>query len=85
MTQLTTPVATRLRPDDGVDPGRGRPGEFLVDLDAGWSSLVGVHGGYMCALAVRAAESLAPGRVGAHHVDELPALGSGGPGRAVGA
>src|SRR5687768_12579114 len=40
----------------------GRPGEFAVELDAGWSSLVGVHGGYMCALAVRGAEALAVGR-----------------------
>lgn len=39
-----------------------RPGEFAVDLDAGWSSLVGVHGGYMCSLAVRAAQALAPDR-----------------------
>src|SRR3954451_4263492 len=38
------------------------PGAFSVHLDPGWSSLVGVHGGYMCALAVRAAESMAPGR-----------------------
>src|SRR3954464_8766500 len=43
-------------------PVEARRGEFLVDLDAGWSSLVGVHGGYMCALAVRAGESMAPGR-----------------------
>jgi len=41
----------------------GRPGEFLVDLAGGWSSLVGVHGGYMCAVAVRGAESLASGRL----------------------
>lgn len=43
-------------------PIDGRPGWFSVALDAGWSSLVGVHGGYMCAIAVRAAESLAPDR-----------------------
>lgn len=40
----------------------GQPGEFAVDLDAGWSSLVGVHGGYLCALAVRGAEALAADR-----------------------
>ena len=40
----------------------GQPGEFTVDLDTGWSSLVGVHGGYMCALAVRGAEALAGDR-----------------------
>src|SRR5687768_1600878 len=39
-----------------------RPGEFEVELDPGWSSLVGVHGGYLCALAVRGAEALAPDR-----------------------
>lgn len=38
------------------------PGEFAVVLDGGWSSLVGVHGGYMCALGVRGAELLAPDR-----------------------
>ena len=43
-------------------PVPGRAGEFSVDLDPGWSSLVGVHGGYMCAIAVRAAEALAPDR-----------------------
>ena len=64
MTQLTTLVAG---PDfdrtTALIPVEAHPGEFLVDLDGGWSSLVGVHGGYMCALAVRGAESLAPGRV----------------------
>jgi acyl-CoA thioesterase len=43
-------------------PIDGREGEFSVALDAGWSSLVGVHGGYMCAIAVRGAQSLAPDR-----------------------
>ena len=46
----------------GVVPIESRPGEFAVDLDAGWSSLVGVHGGYLCAIAVRGAESLAENR-----------------------
>jgi acyl-CoA thioesterase len=40
----------------------GTPGTFGVELDVGWSSLVGVHGGYMCALAVRGAEALATDR-----------------------
>lgn len=39
-----------------------RPGEFEVELDPGWSSLVGVHGGYLCALAVRGAEAVASDR-----------------------
>src|SRR4051794_32938071 len=36
---------------------------FRADLDPSWASLRGVHGGYMTALAVRAAEALAPDRV----------------------
>lgn len=36
-----------------------RPGDFAVELDAGWSSLVGIHGGYMTALTVRGAEAFA--------------------------
>jgi acyl-CoA thioesterase len=48
--------ATTLVPIDG------HPGGFSVELDRGWSSLVGVHGGYMCAIAVLGAESLAPDR-----------------------
>ena len=32
-------------------------GRFTVDLDAAWSSLVGVHGGYLAALAINAAEA----------------------------
>ena len=43
----------RLRSTTTLAPNGGQPGSFAVDLDAGWSSLVGVHGGYMCALAVR--------------------------------
>jgi acyl-CoA thioesterase len=45
-----------------LTPIAGQPGSFSVDLDAGWSSLVGVHGGYMCALAVRAAEAVVEDR-----------------------
>ena len=64
MTQLTTAVAgTDFDRTTALIPVEARPGEFLVELDDGWSSLVGVHGGYMCALAARGAESLAPGRV----------------------
>ena len=46
-----------------VVPIEACPGAFSVDLDGGWSSLVGVHGGYMCAVAVRGAEAMSPGRV----------------------
>jgi acyl-CoA thioesterase len=45
-----------------VTPIDGRPGVFAVELDPGWSSLVGVHGGYMCALGVRGVESIVPDR-----------------------
>lgn len=45
-----------------VVPLAGRPGAFTGDLDAGWSSLAGVHGGYLCAIAVRGAEASMPGR-----------------------
>src|SRR5215212_4704386 len=63
MTQLTgSALITEFDRTTAPVPVADRPGEFRVDLDAGWSSLVGVHGGYMCALAVRAAESMAPGR-----------------------
>lgn len=41
-----------------LTPNGADSGSFTVDLDAGWSSLVGVHGGYLCSLAVRAAETV---------------------------
>ena len=63
MTQLTgSTVDTEFDRTTTLRPLVDHPGVFSVDLDAGWSSLVGVHGGYMCALAVRAAESMALGR-----------------------
>lgn len=43
-------------------PVADQPGEFAVALDPGWSSLVGIHGGYMCAIAVRGAETMASDR-----------------------
>ena len=86
MTQLSVSAAvTDFDRTTALIPVEARPGEFLVDLDAGWSSLVGVHGGYMCALAVRGAEVAGTGPLGADHVDELPADGAGRPGDAVGA
>ncbi len=45
-----------------LHPIEGRPNSFSVDLDAGWASLVGIHGGYMTALAVRGAEARSPDR-----------------------
>jgi acyl-CoA thioesterase len=35
---------------------------FVVDLDASWSSLIGVHGGYLVAVTTRGAERVATGR-----------------------
>jgi acyl-CoA thioesterase len=59
MTQLDdAPAATDFDRTTSVAPVEGSPGEFAVELDQGWSSLVGVHGGYMVAIAVRGAESL---------------------------
>lgn len=51
--------STTLVPLDG---GRDGTSLFAVTLDEAWSSLVGIHGGYMCALAVRGAELVVPGR-----------------------
>jgi acyl-CoA thioesterase len=40
----------------------GEPGRFDIEFDPGWSSLVGIHGGYMTAIAVRAVEHQAEDR-----------------------
>ena len=55
-------AATEFERTTSVVPVEGRTGEFSVELDAGWSSLVGVHGGYMVAIAVRGAEWLVDDR-----------------------
>jgi acyl-CoA thioesterase len=39
-------------------PDPTRPGQFAVDLDEAWLSLVGMHGGYLSAIAIRAAEAV---------------------------
>jgi acyl-CoA thioesterase len=44
--------------DDGEQPEQ----HYDVELATEWSSLVGVHGGYMCALAAKAASAAVPGR-----------------------
>lgn len=62
MMQLDGTAATEFERTTSVVPVEGRQGEFAVELDAGWSSLVGVHGGYMVAVAVRGAESLVEDR-----------------------
>ncbi|MEN9644989.1 MAG: hypothetical protein RL238_1658 [Actinomycetota bacterium] len=61
MTELTATDADFDRTTT-LTPIAGRSGAFSVELDAGWSSLVGVHGGYMCALAVKGAEAVAGDR-----------------------
>ena len=38
------------------------PGRFAVQLDEAWSSLVGVHGGYLTAVVIRAAQGVADDR-----------------------
>lgn len=64
MTQLETLVdtefdlATALRPSHGTEAHPDALA-FEVDLDPSWSSLIGAHGGYMVAIAVRGAERLA--------------------------
>jgi acyl-CoA thioesterase len=61
MTQLVT-TQTEFDRTTALAPIEGRPGAFAVDLDPAWASLVGAHGGYMCAIAVRGAEALASDR-----------------------
>ena len=57
----TATATTEFDRATSLAPVPGAAGEFAVDLDPGWSSLVGIHGGYLCALAVRAAEAVAGG------------------------
>jgi acyl-CoA thioesterase len=58
MTQLSATVTDFDRTTSLVADSAS-PGTFAVVLDDGWSSLVGIHGGYMSALTVRAAEAVA--------------------------
>ena len=74
---LTTfDATTELRPTSS------RGDRFEVELDPSWSSLVGIHGGYLAAIAIKAAERVAarpirtvtttflrPGSIGAATVD----------------
>ncbi len=62
MTVLKELEMTEFDRTTALVPIEGCPGEFTVELDPGWSSLAGVHGGYLCAISVRGAESLAPDR-----------------------
>ncbi len=54
VTRFDDTTALTTRPDD--------PWRFDVDLDPAWSSLIGIHGGYMTAIAVRAVEQRSDGR-----------------------
>jgi hypothetical protein len=45
-------ATTRLVPDSL------HPGQFSIDLDEAWSSLIGMHGGYLAAVAIAAAENV---------------------------
>ena len=54
--------ATRLHPSS--DPrANASTASFSADLDQSWSSLIGVHGGYVASLTVHAAQLLLPDRV----------------------
>lgn len=67
-TRLDAPPDTRLeRADTEFDRttalhATSTPGEFDVELSALWTSLVGVHGGYLTAIATRGAEAVVPDR-----------------------
>jgi hypothetical protein len=39
-----------------------QPGQFSIDLDSAWSSLIGMHGGYLVAVAIAAAGKVAGDR-----------------------
>lgn len=58
MTQLS-PRLTDFDRTLALVPDPDRSGEFVVELDNAWRSLVGIHGGYMSALTVKGAEALA--------------------------
>jgi acyl-CoA thioesterase len=81
MKQLRTPTLTEFDRTTTLEPVAGHPGEFAVDLDPSWSALVGIHGGYMCAIAVRGAESLAPDRSVRTLTTSFLRIGKPGPAR----
>ena len=58
MTQLST-APTDFDRTTALVADPAAPGNFAVELDDGWSSLVGIHGGYMSALTVTGAEAVA--------------------------
>ena len=56
MSNVITTELTVFDRTTAVTPDPTEPGRFAVRLDEAWSSLRGVHGGYLTALLVRAAE-----------------------------
>ena len=66
MTQLTAVDTltghTGFDRTTALEPIPGEPGVFAVDLAGEWSSLIGIHGGYMAAITVRGAEAVAADR-----------------------
>lgn len=64
MPTITAPAPAAIAPTvfdrtGRLDPIGGCPGAFAVQLDPAWTSLVGIHGGYLASLAVRAVERVA--------------------------
>jgi Thioesterase-like superfamily len=45
-----------------LTPGDGSPSVYTVELDPAWSSLVGMHGGYLAAIVIKAAQTVAGDR-----------------------
>lgn len=62
MKQLDSVDVTDFDRTTALEPVAGEDGVFDVELDSTWSSLIGAHGGYMVAIAVRGAERVALGR-----------------------
>lgn len=63
MTQLiAAPTITEFDLTTGLVGLDGADGEFGVNLSERWSSLVGVHGGYLAAIATRGAQAVVPDR-----------------------
>ncbi len=58
MTRFDQTTTLRPIPAGPVDG----PRLFEIDLDPSWSSLIGIHGGYMAAVSTRAVELVAEGR-----------------------
>lgn len=62
MKQLSVIERTDFEQSTSLERVPDEPGVFTVDLAERWSSLIGIHGGYMAAIAVRGAEAVAVDR-----------------------